>query len=190
MTNAAMLATTLKNNTRKTRHIWMQHGFQEKSLSWPWHISQIQLSRNVEHPDKLKLTRDTTIDPPTDVLWYGTNQIKGVWRFSYSNYKFKLLDIHNADLKVLLPIAAHVFFLGLYSFAILGVLQPGILPAIISIGHGKQFYHYESILKCKNTIPAVGPLTAIFWDKSYTWKFRSHSMVAGTGNPGYFQHLS
>ena len=56
-----------------------------------------------EHPDKLKFKSDTPI--PKDILWYGNNQNKGLGVFSYSNYKFKLLNIHNADLKIILPIA-------------------------------------------------------------------------------------
>ena len=53
--------------------------------------------------DKLKFKSDTPI--PKDILWYGNNQNKGLGVFSYSNYKFKLLNIHNADLKIILPIA-------------------------------------------------------------------------------------
>ena len=44
-----------------------------------------------EHPGKLKFNRNTPV--PTDILWNGTNQNKGLGVFSYSKYKFRLLDI-------------------------------------------------------------------------------------------------
>lgn len=56
-----------------------------------------------EHPDKLKFSEDTP--KPSDILWFGSNQNKGLGIFSYSKYKFKLLKNHNAELKMIIPIA-------------------------------------------------------------------------------------
>ena len=56
-----------------------------------------------EHPDKLKFKSD--IPEPKDILWFGTNQNKGLGIFSYSNFRFKLLDNHNPELKMIIPIA-------------------------------------------------------------------------------------
>ena len=55
-----------------------------------------------EHPDKLKFNKD--IPEPTDIFWYGTNRNKGLGVFSYSNYKFELVDNHNPDFKNILPL--------------------------------------------------------------------------------------
>lgn len=56
-----------------------------------------------EHPDKLKFPADTPL--PTDTLWFGTNQNKGLGIFSYSNFRFKVIDTHNPDLRMIIPIA-------------------------------------------------------------------------------------
>lgn len=56
-----------------------------------------------EHPDKLLFSVDTL--KPTDVLWFGKNQNKGLAIFSYNDYRFKVLDDHNQDLKMIIPIA-------------------------------------------------------------------------------------
>ena len=56
-----------------------------------------------ENPEKLKFPADSKL--PTDILWYGTNPHKGLGVFSYSDYRFQLLDCHNPDFKNILPIA-------------------------------------------------------------------------------------
>jgi exonuclease III len=56
-----------------------------------------------EHPDKLKFNNGIPL--PTHSFWYGSNSNKGLGVFSYSNYKFKLLPIHNPELKNILPLA-------------------------------------------------------------------------------------
>jgi exonuclease III len=58
-----------------------------------------------EHPDKLKFTG--RISRPTDILWFGSNQHKGLGIFSYSDYKFKLLDEYNPDFKLVIPISVY-----------------------------------------------------------------------------------
>lgn len=55
-----------------------------------------------EHPDKLKFGKETPL--PTDIFWYGSNFNKGLGVFSYSNYKFELLEIHNPEFKSILPL--------------------------------------------------------------------------------------
>ena len=70
------------------------------------HQPDIVIVPECEHPDKLKFNQDTPA--PKSILWYGTNQNKGLGIFSYSNYKLKLLKIHNPDIKFILPIAVCV----------------------------------------------------------------------------------
>ena len=48
-----------------------------------------------EHPDKLLFPIGTL--NPTDTLWFGKNQNKGLAIFSYSNFRFTVLDNHNQD---------------------------------------------------------------------------------------------
>ena len=62
-----------------------------------------------EHPDKLRFNVDTR--KPNDVLWFGTNQNKGLGIFSYSDYKFQLLDFYNPEFKMIIPIkVSHIKF--------------------------------------------------------------------------------
>ena len=56
-----------------------------------------------ESPEKLKFPSDTKL--PASILWYGTNPHKGLGVFSYSDYRFQLLDCHNPNFKNILPIA-------------------------------------------------------------------------------------
>lgn len=56
-----------------------------------------------EHLDKLKFPIDTM--NPTDMLWFGTNQNKGLGIFSYNNFRIELLDTYNPDFKMIIPIA-------------------------------------------------------------------------------------
>lgn len=56
-----------------------------------------------ENPEKLKFPKG--IQLPTEILWYGTNHNKGLGVFSYSDYRFELLDCHNPNFKNILPIA-------------------------------------------------------------------------------------
>lgn len=63
----------------------------------------ILVIQECEHPDKLVF--HSTTQQPNDLIWFGDNRHKGLGVFSYSNYKFQLLEQHNADLKIILPIS-------------------------------------------------------------------------------------
>ncbi len=56
-----------------------------------------------EHPNKLLFPIDTP--KPIDILWFGKNQSKGLAIFSYSNFRFKVLDNYNENLQMIIPIA-------------------------------------------------------------------------------------
>ncbi|MFZ4475055.1 MAG: endonuclease/exonuclease/phosphatase family protein [Saprospiraceae bacterium] len=55
---------------------------------------------------------------PTDIFWYGDNPNKGIGVFSYSDFKIKLLDIHNPDFKYVLPLSVYNDKINLTIFAI------------------------------------------------------------------------
>jgi hypothetical protein len=69
-----------------------------------------------EHPDKLKF--NPNIPEPKDILWFGTNQNKGLGIFSYSDFRFKLMDNHNPELRMIIPIAVTG---GGYDFTLLAI---------------------------------------------------------------------
>ncbi len=56
-----------------------------------------------EHPDKIKFPQN--FKQPTDKLWFGNNQNKGLAVFSFCSFRFKVLDIHNQEFKMIIPIA-------------------------------------------------------------------------------------
>lgn len=67
------------------------------------HKPDILIIPECECPDKLKFNTGTPI--PTDIFWYGSNPNKGLAVFSFSDYKFKLLENHNPDFKNIIPLS-------------------------------------------------------------------------------------
>jgi exonuclease III len=58
-----------------------------------------------ENPDKLKFNSKQA--KPTDTLWFGSNQHKGLGIFSYSDFRFTLLEGYNPDFKLVVPISVY-----------------------------------------------------------------------------------
>ncbi len=111
---------------------------------------------------------------PTDVLWCGTNQNKGLGVFSYSSYRLKLLDDHNADLKIILPISVTSESFDFTLFAVWAYNPQD--PNYNYIGQvWKAIYQYENILKSKNIILAGDFNSNVIWDKLHGKS--NHSMV-------------
>ena len=67
------------------------------------HQPDILIVPECEHPNKLIFTAET--QKPTDSLWFGQNLNKGLGIFSYCDFRFKVLDIHNESFKMVVPIA-------------------------------------------------------------------------------------
>lgn len=63
----------------------------------------ILVVQECEHPDKLLYS--STTQRPKDFLWFGDDQNKCLGVFSYSDYRFQVLEQHNPDFKTILPIA-------------------------------------------------------------------------------------
>ena len=125
-----------------------------------------------EHPDKLKFPADCP--QPTDVLWYGKNLHKGLGIFSYSDYRLKLMDVHNPDIKLVLPIAVTGGSVDLTLFAV-WAYNP-LDPSYVYIGQvWKAILYYESILKSGSVILAGDFNSNVLWDKLK--RKVSHTMV-------------
>jgi exodeoxyribonuclease-3 len=125
-----------------------------------------------EHPGKLKFNTNTPL--PTDILWNGTNQNKGLGVFSYSKYKFRLLDIHDDRLKNILPIAVTG---GSQDFTLFAIWAYNPQDRNYNyIGQvWKAIHQYESIMKSKNIILAGDFNSNVIWDKLH--RKSNHSMV-------------
>ena len=119
-----------------------------------------------EHPDKL--TAFLTKYPPNDIFWYGENQHKGLGIFSYSNYKFKLLDVHNPDIKIILPLQVTG---GQYDFTMFAIWSGrGYIRQI-----WKALIHYEELISTNRTL-LIGDFNSnAIWDKRH--RHGSHSQM-------------
>ncbi len=77
--------------------------FRNKAFIVLKHKPDILVIPECEHPDKLKFINSAAA--PTDMLWFGNNHNKGLGIFSYGKYKLQLIDRHNADFKMIVPVA-------------------------------------------------------------------------------------
>lgn len=66
------------------------------------HKPDIVVVPECEHPDKLNF--EPGIPLPTDIVWFGNNQHKGLGVSSYTNYKFKLDVSHCSEFRTILPL--------------------------------------------------------------------------------------
>ena len=136
------------------------------------HKPDILIVPECEHPDKLKFNID--IPKPNDMLWFGTNQNKGLGVFSYSHHKFDLLDNHNPELKTILPISVTGGEIDFVLFAIWAYNpQDKDFNYIGQIW--KAIYYYENLLKGKTVILAGDFNSNVIWDKLH--RKSNHSMV-------------
>lgn len=125
-----------------------------------------------EHPDKLKFNLNTP--QPKDVLWFGTNQNKGLGVFSYSHFKFKILDIHNPELRIIAPIAVTG---GEFDFNLFAVWanNPNDKDGQYVEQVWKAIHYYDNNLMNKQTI-LIGDFNSnTIWDKKH--RESNHSNV-------------
>jgi exodeoxyribonuclease-3 len=76
--------------------------FRKKASYVLEHKPDILIIIECEHPDKLKYKHD--VPAPSDQLWFGKNQHKGLAIFSYCDFRFKVMDCHNENFKMVIPI--------------------------------------------------------------------------------------
>ncbi len=126
------------------------------------HKPDIVIVPECECPEKLKFNIDTPL--PNDIFWKGSNQHKGLGVFSYSNYKFKLLDNYNPDLKTILPIGVTG---GKFDFTLFAIWANNPQDKNYQyVGQvWKAIHHYDSLLKNGRTI-LIGDFNSnTIWDK-------------------------
>jgi exonuclease III len=125
-----------------------------------------------ENPDKLLFSINTP--KPTDVLWFGKNNNKGLAIFSYSNFRLTLLENHNQDLQMIIPVAVTD---GQFDFNLFAIWANNPTD-----GDGqyieqvwKAVQHYSALLKDTKTI-LVGDFNSnTIWDRKH--KQSNHSNV-------------
>ena len=120
-----------------------------------------------EHPDKLKFNTDTP--KPTQTLWFGENQNKGLAVFSYSNFKFKVLDVHNEDFKMIIPIAVTG---GKFDFNLFAVWahNPNDRDGRYITQVWKAVNHYDKLIRDNPTI-VIGD-----FNSNTIWDYKKHRL--------------
>ena len=125
-----------------------------------------------EHPDKLVYPLDTP--KPNETLWFGENQNKGLAIFSYSGYHFKVLEVHNQALKMIIPIAITG---GQYDFNLFAIWanNPSDKEGQYIEQVWKAIHYYDNLLTDANAI-LVGDFNSNkIWDRKH--RAGNHSNV-------------
>ena len=136
------------------------------------HKPDILIIPECEHPDKFKFDESTV--KPTDILWFGTNQNKGLGIFSYSKFRFKQLDIYNPAIKMIIPIAVSG---GKFDFTLFAIWanNPGEPDGCYVEQIWKAIHQYECHLSNKRTV-LIGDFNSnTIWDRKR--RISNHSNV-------------
>jgi exodeoxyribonuclease III len=136
------------------------------------HKPDILIVPECECPDKLLFNEN--LPKPTDMLWFGTNQNKGLGIFSYSDSRFKLLDSHNPEFKMIIPIDVKG---GQYDFTLYAIWanNPGDPDGHYIEQVWKAIKHYDKNLTNKKTM-LVGDFNSnTIWDRKH--RESNHSNV-------------
>ncbi|NNV57221.1 endonuclease/exonuclease/phosphatase family protein [Limnovirga soli] len=125
-----------------------------------------------EHPDKLLFPIDTP--KPADILWFGKNKNKGLAIFSYSNFRFTVLENHNQDLQMIIPIAVTN---GQFEFNLFAIWanNPTDRDGQYIEQVWKAIHHYQNLLTDTKTI-LIGDFNSnTIWDRKH--RESNHSNV-------------
>jgi exodeoxyribonuclease III len=146
--------------------------FRKKAHVILTHKPDILIIPECEHPDKLIYKED--IPKPNDSLWFGTNRNKGLAIFSYSDFKFKVLDVHNENLRMIIPIEVTGRQLMFNLFAV-WAFNPNDIDGRYIEQVRKAILHYHDIIGNKRTI-IIGDFNSnTIWDKKH--RASNHSNV-------------
>lgn len=136
--------------------------FRKKAEFILTHKPDILIVPECECPDKLLFAENTP--KPTDILWFGKNQNKGIGIFSYSHYRFKLVKNHNEALKMIIPIEVTGGDFNINLFAIYAN-NPADKDGQYVEQIWKAIHHYEHLLSSENTI-LIGDFNSnSIWDR-------------------------
>jgi exodeoxyribonuclease-3 len=126
------------------------------------HNPDILVIPECEHPGKLKFSGG--IPEPRDVLWFGSNQNKGLGIFSYGDFKFKLLKQYNPDFKLVIPISMTN---GENKFILYAIWanNPADPEGQYVTQVWKAVNYYRRLLKSQRTILAGDFNSNTIWDK-------------------------
>jgi exodeoxyribonuclease-3 len=126
------------------------------------HQPDILIVPECEHPNKLIFSAEA--QKPTDSLWFGQNPNKGLGIFSYCNFRFKVLDVHEDSFKMVIPIAVSNEQFSFTLFAI-WANNPKDPDGHYITQVWKAINHYDALITNRQTI-LVGDFNSnTIWDK-------------------------
>ncbi len=146
--------------------------FRKKAASILSYKPDVLVIQECEHPDKLQFP--DTLAKPTDTLWFGTNQHKGLGIFSYNGYRLALLDTHNPALRLVVPIAVYG---GQFDFTLYAIWanNPTDPDGQYVEQVWKALQHYEGQLCNQQTMLAGDFNSNTIWDRKH--RAGNHSNV-------------
>jgi exonuclease III len=126
------------------------------------HKPDILVIPECEHPDKLKFPLGTRT--PNDVLWFGTNLNKGLGVFSYSDFRFQLVDDYRPEFRMVIPIrvVGKKFEFMLHA---IWANNPNDPDGQYVTQVWKAIKHYDHLLKNKRTVLAGDFNSNTIWDR-------------------------
>lgn len=136
--------------------------FRKKAEIILTHEPDILIIPECEHPGKLIFKSDTP--KPTDILWFGQNQNKGLGIFSYCNFQLKVLDVYDDNLKMIIPISVSD---GHYNFTLFAIWanNPKDPDGQYITQVWKAIHRYDSLITSKQTI-LIGDFNSnTIWDR-------------------------
>lgn len=135
------------------------------------HQPDILIVPECEHPDKLLFP--VGIPKPTDTLWFGKNQHKGLGIFSYGNYRFKLIKKHNENFKMIIPVSVTG---GPFDFNLFAIwaYNPNDADGHYITQIWKAINYYDKLLTRKTSL-LIGDFNSnTIWDRKYRTSNHSH----------------
>ncbi len=141
--------------------------YRKKADSILTHKPDILIIPECEHPDKLIFSADTL--QPTQTLWFGKNKNKGLAIFSYSNFKFTVLDVYNEDFKMIIPIAVTGGSINFNLFAV-WAYNPNDKDGKYITQVWKAIDHYDRLIRDNPTI-IIGD-----FNSNTIWDFKKHRL--------------
>jgi len=136
--------------------------FRKKASLLLAHKPDIVIVPECEHPDKLLFPEG--VRKPTDHLWFGENQHKGLGIFSYSKYRFTVLKEHNTKFKMVIPIAVTGGKMDFTLFAI-WANNPTDPDGKYVEQVWKAIHHYEKLLTGTTAVLAGDFNSNTIWDR-------------------------
>jgi exodeoxyribonuclease-3 len=136
------------------------------------HKPDILVVPECEHPDKLIFKEG--VPKPIDILWFGNIKNKGLAVFSYADFKLRRSDLHNEDLRMIIPIEVTGGHFDFIMFAV-WAYNPNDLDGRYIEQVRKAIYFYDDLMTNKQTL-IVGDFNSnTIWDKKH--RASNHSNV-------------